>query len=79
MEANEILKELNKIITFEHGKPVLAGSKLLDSELDSFGFTMVVLELDEKYGCFNEKWFKKHADAELLVQTIIYRVQAKCK
>lgn len=54
---DEVLDFLNKKIREEHGNRVTMDSKWIDAEVDSFGTTMVFLEMDEKYGCFNNEWF----------------------
>lgn len=53
----EILDHLNKLIREEHGNRLAIDSKFIDSEVDSFGTTVVFLGMDEKYECFNNEWF----------------------
>lgn len=55
---NEILEFLNLKIRAEHGNRVTLESKWMDAGVDSFGTTMVFLDMDEKYGCFPNEWFK---------------------
>ena len=53
---NEVLDFLNGRIREEHGNRVNMESKWMDAEVDSFGTTMVFLDMDEKYGGFNGDW-----------------------
>jgi len=76
--SNEVLDTINKLIREEHGMPVKAESLLKDSGVDSFGFTMIIAELDSKYGCFDNEWFNNNVNAELTVRTILDRVE-ECK
>jgi len=50
----EVLDFINTTIREEKGSRVTIASKLIDSELDSFGYTVLFLELDEKYGYFSD-------------------------
>jgi len=54
----EVLDFLNTKIREEHGNRVTLESKWMDAGVDSFGTTMVFLDMDEKYGCFPNTWFK---------------------
>jgi hypothetical protein len=75
----EIIENINSHIRAEHGKSITIDSKLIDSEVDSFGIVVVLLELDTDYGCFGNKWFKKHAIPSLTILDIIERIEKKCK
>ena len=47
----EITQFVNKVIRHEHGKAMRdRADKLVDTGLDSFGITMVILELENEYG-----------------------------
>lgn len=54
---NDVLNFLNQRIREEHGNRVNIDSKWIDAEVDSFGTTVIFLDMDEKYGCFNKEWF----------------------
>lgn len=49
MNRQEILEFINKIIEEEHGNPVTEDSLLTDSEIDSFGYAVFWLELNNNY------------------------------
>lgn len=72
----EVLAFLNKKIREEHGNRVSMESKWIDAEVDSFGTTMVFLEMEEKYGCFPKEWFNDNMGKwnELTVREIVERV-----
>ena len=47
----EITQFVNKRIRHEHGKAMRdRADKLVDTGIDSFGITMVIIELEGKYG-----------------------------
>lgn len=47
----EITQFVNKVIRREHGKAMRdRADKLVDTGIDSFGITMVIIELEGKYG-----------------------------
>jgi hypothetical protein len=73
----EVLEFLNKSIREEHGNRVTLESKWMDAEVDSFGTTMVFLEMDEKYGCFPKEWFNTNQGKwnELTVREIVEKVE----
>jgi len=74
MTEESILAEINKLIRTEHGTKVSIDSLLKDSGMDSFGFSMVIMELDNKYGCFDNEWFDSNVDDNLTVRTLVERV-----
>lgn len=70
----DILDFINSKIREEHGRPVTIDDKLVDSEVDSFGITMVLLALDEEYHRFDPEWLKDTNIAELTVNEIVDRI-----
>lgn len=67
----EVLDILNKLIRSEHGKRVNMTSLWMDAEVDSFGTTMVFLEMEDKYpGHFDSEWFATNAVAGFQNMTI---------
>jgi len=73
----DILDTLNKAIREEHGTRVNIESLWPDAEVDSFGTNMVFMEMDEKYGCFNNEWFLSRDAIQwraLTVREIVERV-----
>ena len=75
----EILSYLNNKIREEHGNRVSMDSVWKDAEVDSFGTTMVLLEMNDKYGCFNKEWFKESNIAELSIREIVERAYNESK
>ena len=51
-KTDEVLDFINKIIREERGNRVTIDSKLQDANLDSFGVTMLFMNLDNKYNYF---------------------------
>lgn len=49
-----VLEFINTAIRAEKGNRVTPESKLVDSDLDSFGFTVIFLDLDTKYNYFKD-------------------------
>ena len=72
----EVLEFLNKKIREEHGNRVSMDSKWMEAEVDSFGTTMVFLDMDEKYGCFDKDWFKESVGKfeTMTIREIVERV-----
>ena len=52
MLENEVKEFVNKIIKREHGKEIELDSLLTESEIDSFAYAVLWLELEDKYKCF---------------------------
>jgi len=79
----EIFNEINKLIREQHGMRAKSpSSKLIDSELDSFGHTMLFMELDAKYGYFegipeDEDVFAKVEWETITVQDIINKIEGR--
>ena len=52
----EITQFVNKLIRHEHGKAMRdRADKLVDTGIDSFGITMVILELEIEYGILTDE------------------------
>lgn len=72
----EVLDFLNSKVREEHGQLLTIDSLWYDSQIDSFGTTVVFLEMDEKYERFDNEWFNS-MDAiqwkELTVKSIVER------
>ena len=74
----EILEFINKIIEEEHGNPVTEDSLLTDSEIDSFGYAMFWLSVNQKYGIEEIKGIDNGIDYKtLLVSDVITYVITK--
>lgn len=72
----EVLNSLNEKIREEHGSRVTMDSMWVEAEVDSFGTTMVFLDMDEKYNCFPKEWFNSNMGKwnKLTVREIVERV-----
>ena len=53
-KTDEVLYFINKVIREERGNRVTIDSKLQDANLDSFGVTMLFMNLDNKYSYFTK-------------------------
>jgi len=71
----EALIYLNRRIADEHGNVVTINDKWKDTMVDSFGTTVVFLDMDEQYGCYDSEWFKSVTNwEELTISEIIGRI-----
>lgn len=50
------LEFINKILTTENAKAIKEEDLLTNSELDSFGYAILFIELDEKFGGFDKEY-----------------------
>ena len=75
----DILDFMNSKIREEHGNRVNMESKWVDAGVDSFGTTMVFLDMDEKYKCFDKEWFSAHIDKwdQLPIREIVERASSE--
>lgn len=56
MEKKETIEFINKILVTENAKAIGEDDLLIASELDSFGYAILFIELGEKFNCFDEKY-----------------------
>ena len=74
----EILEFINKIIEEEHGNLITEDSLLTDSEIDSFGYAMFWLSINQNYGIEEIKGIDNGIDYNtLLVSDVITYVITK--
>lgn len=53
----EIIEKVNEILTSENAKELESEEQLLtQSDLDSFGYAILWIELNEEYGCFDVEY-----------------------
>lgn len=52
MLENDVKEFVNKVLRREHGKEIDFDDLLIASELDSFGYAVLWMELEDKYKCF---------------------------
>lgn len=75
MSREENLDWVNELIEEEHGTALTEDDKLIDSGADSFGITMVLLALDQRFeGKFDAKWIKSVNIDKLTVKEILDRI-----
>ena len=55
----EVLAFINTVIEDNHGNIVTEGTIVRESGIDSFGFAVLFLELDEEYECFSAEYVDK--------------------
>ena len=74
-KREEILAYLNETIETEHGKAVIEENVLSDSELDSFGYALFWIAIEEQYGqCFSKEEVRGFNYHQILVRDIIDRI-----
>lgn len=74
-EREHILTNLNETIETEHGKHVTEENVLTDSELDSFGYALFWIAIEEQYGvCFSKEEVSGFNYHRILVRDIIDRI-----
>ncbi len=70
-----ILHYLNETIEAEHGKALHEDSTLSESEIDSFGYALFWLSIEEKYGkCFPSDEMRAFNYEALTIKVIIDRI-----
>lgn len=58
VNINEFMNDLNTFIRDENGNRISENDTIVSSGVDSFGFTMVMLNMDSKYEMFSSDWLK---------------------
>ena len=51
----EVFEAVNKCVVSEYGNPVTMQNLVIDSNLDSLGMTLLLLQLDAKFCIFKDK------------------------
>lgn len=75
MNDEEILEEINELIKSEEGNSISVEDLMTASEIDSFGLTMVVISLDDKYGIWTPKELENLDFAILTPKIIIQKIK----
>lgn len=73
--SERVLRDVNMWLREQHGRSILYEDKLIESGVDSFGLTMVIMELDNKYECFSKEWMNSTDLRNVTVLDIIDRVK----
>ena len=68
----EITQFVNKLVRREHGKAMRDKTdRLVDTGIDSFGITMVIIELGSKYGILTDEQLTRVEIENLTLGSII--------
>lgn len=74
-KRESILETINETIETEHGKPLAEDNVLSDSELDSFGYAIFWIAIEEKYGsCFSKEEVSGFNYHQIRIKSIIDRI-----
>lgn len=75
---NDVLAFINEVIVSNHGDMTSESTIVRDSGIDSFGFAVLFLELDDKYGCFSADFtdsMYNTANSDVTIGMLIDRVE----
>ena len=71
----EIVEFANNILVEEHGRKIKLHEKLIDSGVDSFGITVVFMEINAKYDVYSHKELDTLLIIEITMQDVVDRIQ----
>lgn len=72
----EIQEFVNEILENENAKPLQnLDDLLIDSELDSFGYAILWIELQEKYKCFSVEYVNEIDYEVYTLRDLVERIQ----
>ena len=74
MNKEDILQYINDALEEEHGAPIGCEDTLISSGVDSFGLTMVLVNIDHKYNIYPKEVFSTLNFAEVTADDVIERV-----
>lgn len=74
MSKEKILEYINTALEEEHGEPIGYENTLISSGVDSFGLTMVLVNIDHKYNIYPKEVFSTLNFAEVTANDVIERV-----
>lgn len=77
MNRHELLMELNELIESENGNHIDEYTKIVDSGIDSFGITMVFIEIEKKYNIYSKEEFKTIPFDTITPKEVIDRILDK--
>lgn len=72
-----LLNEINELIESEYGESIEEHQKLIESGIDSFGLTMVLVELDQKYNIYPKEVFRNLVFEKITAKSVIDDILAK--
>lgn len=67
----DVSSSLNRLIKQEHGNTVNLSDMWIDANVDSFGTTVVFLDMDDKYKCYSNEWFRSVDWTKISIQEIV--------
>lgn len=74
MNKEELLEYINGLLEEEHGNLIGYTDTLVSSGIDSFGLTMVLISIDNKYKIYPKEVFATLNFAELTANDVIEKV-----
>ena len=70
IDREQILEFMNELIINNQGQVSTEDTIVRESGIDSFGFALVFLELDDEYGCFDNEYTNQITDKQAATMTI---------
>lgn len=77
MTRESLLEEINELLEEEHGNAISEEQALVESEIDSFGLTMVLVAIDQKYKVYPKEVFKDLPFDTITAKDVINDILAK--
>jgi acyl carrier protein len=71
----ENLNFINKILVIENAKAIQEDNLLIDSELDSFGYAILFIEIDEKFNCFDKEYLNSIDYKTYTMKDLLNRIE----
>ena len=78
MMRNDNLEFINKILVVENAKAIKEENLLVDSGLDSFGYAILFLELDDKFSCFDKDYLNNIDYKTYTMKDLLDRIENVC-
>ncbi len=72
------LEFINKILTTENAKAIKEEDLLTNSELDSFGYAILFIELDDKFGGFDKEYLNNIDYKTYTMKDLLDRIDNVC-
>ena len=72
------LEFINKILTTENAKAIKEEDLLTNSELDSFGYAILFIELDDKFGGFDKEYLNNIDYKTYTMKDLLDRIENVC-
>lgn len=78
MHRVDIFNLINKIFITENAKAIEEDNLLTDSGLDSFGYAILFIELDEKFNCFDKDYLNNIDYSYYKMKDLLNRIENVC-